>query len=99
MEAKKTKSFIEYVEPIWLDDTGQVSGKRVLAIVSILTGIFLTIIDNLFYLYFMRWDLQEAKSMDLSQLAMLIAPLFFNGLALWGITSYFQLNKEVKENQ
>ena len=47
----------------------------------------------------MRWNLQEAKSMDLSQLAMLIAPLFFNGLALWGITSYFQLNKEVKENQ
>jgi len=98
MEIKKTKSFIDYIEPIWLDDVGQVSGKRVLGIVSILMGVFLTFIDNIFYLYFMKWNLQEAKSMDLSQLAVLIAPLFFNGLALWGITSYFQLQKEVKEN-
>jgi len=89
---------LNYLEPIWLDDKGEVSGKRILAIFSILMGIFLTVVDNFFYLYFMRWNLQEAKSMDLAQLTMLIAPLFFNGLALWGITSYFQLNKEVKEN-
>lgn len=89
---------LDYLEPIWLDDKGEVSGKRILGIISILMGIFLTAINNFFYLYFLKTNIKEAINMNLPQLAMLIAPLFVNGLALWGITSYFQLQKEIKDN-
>jgi hypothetical protein len=91
-------NFIKYVEPIWLDDTGQVSGKRILAIISILSGVILTFLTNIIYLYFVHNNFDKAKNIDLAQITMLIAPLFGNGLLLWGVTSYFQ-NKKDELNQ
>lgn len=90
--------FLKYVEPIWLDDIGQVSGKRILAILSILSGILITDTCIFAYIYFIKVDFVKAQNMDLSQIAMLIAPLFANGVLLWGVTSYFQ-NKKDELNQ
>lgn len=91
---------LDYLEPIWLDDKGEVSGKRILAILSILSGIFITNICVVAYIYFIKIDFTKAQNMDLSQIAILIAPLFANGALLWGVTSYFQNKKdELNANQ
>ena len=88
------KQFLAYIENIWLDNHGETSGKRILGILCIVSGTVLTSICTLAYLIFLRSRIDSAKAMDLPQLAMLIAPLFATGLALWGITSYFSPRKD-----
>lgn len=94
MEVKKENKFLKYIEPIWLDDHLQMSGKRIMAILSIVSAILATIFTLIMYTYFIKIDVEKAKSMDLAQITMLIAPLFGNGLILWGVTSYFQQKKD-----
>lgn len=86
------KRILTYLKPVIEDNNGQPSRKRLLEIMLIATGCFLTT-TTCFYKYY-------HPELDVPTLTMLIAPLFATGLGYAGITTYYQdkLNGKVQHN-
>lgn len=86
------KKILNYLKPIIEDDNGQPSRKRLLEIMLIGTGCFLTTTTT-FYKYY-------HPELDVPTITMLIAPLFASGLGYAGITTYYQnkANGKIQSN-
>ena len=74
-EIKMKQNFLNYLLVSIEDDNGQLSGKRVLGTLCIITALILTSIVSYF------------KSDKIAEQTMLIAPAFATGLMFWGLTS------------
>lgn len=83
--------FLNNISSIWKDFKGEASGKRILGIICILSGVLLTISTTIVS-YF-------KPDIPIAALAILIAPLFATGLLFWGITSYFDAKIKKSDEQ